>query len=167
MKKLMIAAAVAAVCVQAQAQVTNADRLVIQEVTKFAFIAQNDGTFVDLCVQAGIVKAAAAHANQAQIYANWSKQENYVCNYLDGHMQPYSLRSWAHTKATTSTGKYVNKPQFYSDEAGPDRAGKPIMDHGKQVTFPELVETTDPAKEEWFYKKLLDGYLAAVPEDMR
>jgi hypothetical protein len=78
MKKLMIAAVLAAVSIQAQAQ-TATQQVLINTVKQYTIVVKTTHDYEQICSAAGYVRAAALQAQLADVYKEWTDQEALMC----------------------------------------------------------------------------------------
>lgn len=72
-------------------------QLVLEYMDRYRMTLQR-GSYVDACLQAGKVKAAAMQAKLTSDYANWAKQEHTICEWGSGRMD-YNVREDLSDKA--------------------------------------------------------------------
>jgi hypothetical protein len=102
--------------------VTTPEQQVVAQMIGRYRMALSGGTYGDLCVQAGMVKAAMLHAADQQGYTNWTQQERTVCRWASG-VSEYSVGPDLRAKAL-SNAKVVHC----------DRKGIPIESKRCKVT---------------------------------
>lgn len=78
----------------AQAVATPEQQVVDQMIQRYRMVV-NSGTMLDLCTQAGMVKAAYLQAADQRGYANWTQQEKEICGYSSEFDQ--TVQYWTRT----------------------------------------------------------------------